>query len=145
MIAPFPLRWPDHVRRAPRRRPSRFGELSFGRERALLFAQVELLGGNADIVITTNIPLRSDGQPMAGVPRPSDPGVAVYWTELRHAQPPRHRAVACDAWLSVVENMHALMLDLQAERGRARWRCSGLIDLAELPEAAPPAEETTSP
>lgn len=77
----FPLQWPDGWPRTPeaKQRRSAFRTTEAG---ALRNLQDELTRLNAaSPVISSNIPLRRDGQPYASYGRISDPGVAVYWKQ----------------------------------------------------------------
>src|SRR5438045_3368924 len=75
----FPLFWPDGRPRAARRERSAFKVAGFGRVRDELLNELKLLRASR-VIISTNVPLRRDGLPLAGQPQPKDPGVAVYFT-----------------------------------------------------------------
>lgn len=125
-LAPCPLAWPTGEPRAARRGFATFEVTSFARVREGVERSIALLGGNAGIVISCNLPMGSNGEPL-DVPAPRDPGVAVYWTQLRHAAPPLRSHIACDRWRSVLHNLHAIELTLEARRGLARWGCTDLV------------------
>ena len=115
-MRPCPLVWPEGVPRATSRQRSTYKVSSFKRVRDGLILQVELYGGNAGIVITTNTPVHADGHPIKGAPESRDPGVAVYWMQLRHNAPPIRCHLQCDKWTSVVHNMRELELYLESLR-----------------------------
>ena len=80
-IEAYPLTWPDGwPRRKPHQRNRSKYEVTFLRARDELVR--ELNAGRArHVVISTNIPLRRDGLPLANMREPEDPGVAVYWDD----------------------------------------------------------------
>jgi hypothetical protein len=77
------------------------------------------------IVLSTNIPLRQDGQPYANPGRMNDPGIAIYFTRAG-----RPVCVASDAYLSIEANMQALNKTLAALRSIERWGGEELMDTA---------------
>lgn len=142
MREPFPLQWPDGWPRTPsdRRERSRFADVSNYQAALELHRELRLyLAG--DIVITSNLPTRSDGLPLAGTSA-KDPGVAVYWTRRRVEY-----VMACDRWRSASENMRAIAKTIEALRGIDRWGSSAIQQRAftgfatALPpgQPAPPA------
>lgn len=116
-MRPCPLIWPEGVPRSTSHQRAHYRVTSFARARAALILQVELYGGNAGIVVTTNTPVHADGNPIKGAPESRDRGVAVYWMQLRHNAPPLRCHVQCDKWTSVVHNMRELELYLERKRG----------------------------
>lgn len=74
------------------------------------------------VVISTNVTLRRDGFPRSGQKPPEDPGVAVYWTTSED----HSRVLACDRYLKVGCNLHAIAKHMDALRGIARWGCGTL-------------------
>lgn len=99
----YPLAWPDGWPRSPRQIYSRFGETTVAKQTRLLEQEVERAGG-LDLIISTNIALRLDGLPRSGQRQPDDPGVAIYFV-LEGA----NVAFACDTYVSVQENVRALV------------------------------------
>lgn len=81
--------------------------------------------GASNIVMSTNVPLRRDGLPMATANEPSDPGVAVYFNYKK-----RPMCFACDKYSRVKENMHAIGLTIEAIRGIERWGSSDMMERA---------------
>lgn len=136
-IEAYPLNWPDGwPRRKPHQRNSSKYEVSFLRARDELCR--ELGAGKArHVVISTNIPLRRDGLPLANMREPEDPGVAVYWDDKQGWA----RVIACDVWRTVRENLRAVGLAYQSLRQIERTGASELLErafsgFARLPEAA---------
>jgi hypothetical protein len=74
----YPLCWPVGRPRTQYPKRSRF-ETTFSLARDCLMQEIRMLGGK-DPVLSTNIPLRRDGLPLANHRMPHDLGVAVYFT-----------------------------------------------------------------
>lgn len=89
-----------------------------GRER--LLDELRRLGAT-DVVLSTNVPTRQDGLPYSNAREPTDHGVAVYF---RIKGEPR--ALACDRWDRVADNMAALAAHVGAIRGQLRWGVGSL-------------------
>lgn len=90
------------------------------------------------IVISTNIPLRRDGEPRADF-RPADSGVAIYFE--RNGKP---LCFACDKYDAVWKNLRAIQKTIEALRGIERWGSSQLLEraftgFAALPEKTGPS------
>jgi hypothetical protein len=123
-----PLEWPIGWSRARSHSHSQFG--SGGRGAALGdardFLEAEIARFKAtNFVISTNIRTIESGQrwnPKA--PEPGDHGAAVYFA-IAGGQ----RALACDKWTRVADNLYALGLHIEAIRGQVRWGV-GSIDQA---------------
>lgn len=138
----FPIQWPDSWRRTPegerKRHPSMRG--AFSRDRDAILRRLNRRGANA--VITSDLPLRSDGLPYSNA-RCEDPAVAVYWLE-RPAGGGKwaERVLACDTWKTVEQNLRAVHLTVEALCGIERWGCTEIIEkafagFAALPPGAP--------
>jgi hypothetical protein len=119
----YPLSWPVGGQRAKRREAGRF-RVSFGVARDSLLTELNALGAK-DVILSTNVPLRHDGIPYAGLREPDDPGVAVYFTLGK-----RSHAMTCDRWKTVAANLQALCLTVGAMRGIARWGSMEMRDQA---------------
>jgi hypothetical protein len=136
-IDAYPLRWPVGWARtaSPDRRESRY-QVTFARARDELLRSVYQLGAeDQDIVISSNIALRRDGRPYANQAEPTDPGIAVYWTQDR--QP---RVMACDCWRTTRDNLRAVGLTVDALRAIERSGATQLLEraftgFAALPES----------
>lgn len=126
MIEAYPLCWPDGWprRKSYQRNRSRY-EVTFARARDEL--QRELAAGRCKhIVISTNVPLRRDGIPLANMREPEDPGVAVYWDDKNG----KARVIACDVWSTVRENLRAVGLAYASLRQIERTGASELLERA---------------
>lgn len=125
-IEAYPLAWPDGWPRrdSSRRTGSRY-EVSFLRARDELARQLKLAGARHP-VISTNVPLRRDGLPLANMAEPKDPGVAVYWDDRKG----KARVIACDCWRTVRENLRAVGLTIEALRTIERTGASELLERA---------------
>ena len=118
MTTPFPLAWPEHIDRAPRREKSAFktslaGALENVRKSLVAFGRDS---GKAvsDIVISSNVTL--------GQEKPSDPGVAVWfkWDGLDVSIP-------VDRYTSPAENLQAIYHVLEARRVELRHGTLALV------------------
>ena len=141
----YPLSWPAGWprTRASERQAGAF-DGTFDRVRRELLAEIDriALGPKARthtlsrVIVSTNLPLRRDGQPYAETRRLDDPGVAVYFE--RRGKPV---CFACDKFDAVWKNMRAVQKTIEALRGIERWGSSQLLDRAfagftALPERA---------
>lgn len=137
-IEACPLTWPEGWPRRPdhRRESSRY-EVTFLKARDHLVRQIELAGGR-HVVISTNVPLRRDGLPLANMSEPKDPGVAAYWTDRKN----KPRVIACDHWRKVRDNLRAVGLTVEALRSIERAGATELLERAFSGFAAlpPPAD-----
>lgn len=143
----FPLAWPaGWARQAPYKRKASNYKVTLNQARLEVQRSLRRMGvRDRDIVLSTNIPLRKDGQPYANWREPDDPGVALYWTE----RPRQHvagrwqgqsRVIACDHWKTVRENLRAIGLTLEALRSIHRAGASDLLERAFLGFNALPAD-----
>ncbi len=112
----YPLSWPAHVPRTRLPRTSAFGKHSIGKARDALLYELRMLGASR-VVISTNLRLRQDGLPGSAQAQPRDVGAAVYF-RLKTAD----ICLPCDAWDKVEHNLWAIAKDIEAQRGRQRWR-----------------------
>jgi hypothetical protein len=136
----YPLSWPDARPRTPgvQRRHAAF-KTPFAIARDNAIREIHLLGGT-DIIFSSNIPRRNDGLPHANAtPNNGDPGIAAYFTRKG-----KQLCFACDKWLSVDDNMHAISLTIAALRGIARWGTGDMMEAAFRGFAALPAPGQSS-
>ncbi|HEV7717191.1 MAG TPA: hypothetical protein VGO53_16455 [Steroidobacteraceae bacterium] len=142
-IDAYPLYWPLDWKRTERfeRQRSRY-ELTFVRARDEVSRSVRLMRGH-DIVVSTNVPVRRDGLPLAGQREPDDPGVAVYWTQFSMSKGSTPRVMACDHWATVRENLRAMGLALEGLRAIERSGASQILERAFAGFAALPATTAT--
>ncbi len=117
-----PLQWPDGWPSAEDSAPARYKTKFFP---ALKHLQKELrLLGATHVVISSNVPLKPNGEPYAteGARNYEDPGVAAYFM-LDGEQ----AAIACDRWDRVRDNMHAVGLAIAALRQLERTGASEIV------------------
>lgn len=116
----YPLSWPPGWPRKPNpvRPRARFGNgggVSLGIGVQRVTSELRRLGAT-DVIISTNVRPRLDGLPSGDAANPSDPGAAVYFRVK--GQP---RALACDKWDRLADNLAALAKHVEAIRGQVRW------------------------
>jgi hypothetical protein len=89
----------------------------------------KMVGNLKYAVISSNIPIKRDGNPyITGHSiKPKDPGVAVYWYDVTAKT---ERVIACDAWVEARENIRALALALRALRQLERCKATEILDRA---------------
>jgi len=138
---PYPLQWPEGWPRTPyaNRKPSRF---FYGFADALrsLLEELRLIGA-ANVVITSDLPIRADGLPRAaGRGDVPDTGVAVWFTLNG-----QERVFPCDRWLTHAENIRAIALCVAAVRGIDRWGAGDVVNRAFQGFNALPAGEGSGP
>lgn len=125
MVEAYPLYWPEGWKRTASysRTHSRF-KTGFATARDFLVGEVKRLGGTG-VVLSTNVRLRGDGLPYAGVGEPEDGGAAIYFT-YKKAQ----ICFACDRYKTVKENLTAIGKTIEALRGMERWGASDMMERA---------------
>jgi hypothetical protein len=144
----WPLYWPEGWTRTSsyQRERSRY-EVNFVKARDEVLRQVKLMRGQ-DVVVSTNIPLRRDGLPLANIAEPQDPGVAVYWNEIKYTSGRSvrtTRVLACDKWQKVRDNLRAVGLTLDALRAIERAGASQVLERAFTGLTALPADAGKRP
>ena len=136
MTDAFPLYWPDGWprREAYRRTASRF-KVTPDTAWNNLKSQVRLLGGRS-VVISTDVPIRQDGQFYSDHARRviRDPGAAVYF-QLRG----KGMVMACDDYTRAHENVHALGHAVEHLRGLERHGGGVMLERAFSGFAALPS------
>lgn len=134
----YPLKWPDAYPRTTDRKKPAFRQVTFGRARDMLLAELKRMGAT-EVILSTNVPLRGDGLPYADFERRriTDTGVAVYFKWKG-----QQRVLACDKWNSIENNLHGLELSIAAMRGLERWGASAILERAFTGFTALPAPET---
>lgn len=143
MSATFPLRWPDGWPRTEPGRRANNGpfKTSFDKARRELYWELERLGAE-NVVISSNVPLRLDGQPRGdvGMMRVDDPGVALYFTLKR-----RPMAMARDVYWRVYDNLRSLGLAIEHLRGLERHGGGIMMERAFSGFAALPPPSAARP
>ncbi|MBJ8343958.1 J domain-containing protein [Antrihabitans sp. YC2-6] len=138
MIEAYPLQWPAHWPRTERPKQSQFKVTQDKAQRGIR-RELALLGAR-EVVLSTNIELRQDGQPYASRRPPEDKGVAVYFVLSGEQQ-----CIPCDKWSSVAENMRAIERTVEALRGLERWGAKEMVNAAFRGFKALPAATIVTP
>lgn len=122
----YPLYWPEGWPRAQSNevKRARFGDHSVNEGRRVLADQVRLFGGR-ELIISSNLELRLDGNPRSNQKQPSDRGVSIFFE--RDKQP---MALACDIYTTIEDNLWALCRTLDALRQIERDGSPSLINRA---------------
>lgn len=125
MTEAYPLYWPDGRPRTPswQRKRSKF-DTGFGAAVRFVMNELRLLSADHGVV-STNVPLRRDGLPLASAKRVEDVGAAVYFMFCD-----RQMCFACDRWDRVEDNIHAIGKTIEALRGIDRWGTGDMLDAA---------------
>lgn len=114
----YPLSWPAGWKRVTIRANAQFKHAGsqIPIDVALKRLEYELTRARADhAVLSSNCPRRVDGS-MRLDQKPTDPGVAVYFTRAG-----ARVVFACDKWKRVADNIAAIAAHLEAIRGQERW------------------------
>lgn len=136
-ITNFPLSFPANQPRTPagQRKRAAFGTRGGtnyggnyvpGRKHTIsesareLEQEIRRMGGK-DMIISTNLKVKANGLPYSGQRTPDDPGVAVYFKWNK-----RDLVFACDKWLSIEDNLWAIVKHIEALRGQERWGVGSL-------------------
>jgi hypothetical protein len=101
--------------------------------RRVVSNQVRLFGGR-DLIISSNLELRLDGNPRSNQRQPADRGVAIFFKRNKEDV-----ALACDIYTTVEDNLWALCRTLDALRQIERDGSPSLINrafkgFAQLPD-----------
>ncbi|HMS55130.1 MAG TPA: J domain-containing protein [Fimbriimonadaceae bacterium] len=121
-VAAFPLCWPEGWARSKTRKHSQFKVASVYEATTGLLEELARHGAKS-IVVSTSVPLRKDGLALSKPPVDGDPGAAVYF--VRKGKP---FCIACDQYVLVYDNIHAIRLSLDALRALDRWGSSAMLD-----------------
>lgn len=139
----WPQGWPRH--RGPRERGTFQGTPAAVREQ--LIDEIDRMLNSArgytfrpSIIISSNLPLRRDGMPIANAREPLDPGIAVYFK-----RDGKTVCFACDKFDRTWKNMRAISKTIEALRGIDRWGSSEMLDRAFTGFAALPAPGAVKP
>jgi len=125
IIDAFPLAWPlGYPRHEGNKITSRF-ICTLDKAINGVFREVKLLKGKS-VIISTNIPLRKEGNFYASLkPVSEDLGVAVYFTYKNE-----QKVICCDAYKTIAENIRAIEKSINAIRGLENWKCSDILNQA---------------
>lgn len=124
MVEAYPLTWPMGWPRTARPERARFGDHSRAYAIGNVMDEVRKLGGT-QVVVSTNLTLRLDGQARSVQKRPDDEGVAIYFS-LNGQQ----RCFPCDRWDSIEHNLWAIAKSIEALRGLDRWGAKTMVEAA---------------
>ena len=131
MTEAYPLAWPggwprtpSHARESDRRFHGKNYRLSVGRVRNQLLDELRLLGAS-DIVVSSNVPTRSDGLLHSDPRRLDDPGIAVYFKFKK-----KQMVMARDGFISVAGNLRSLGLAIEGLRQLERHGGSLMLERA---------------
>lgn len=125
----YPLSWPVGWKRTEGayRRKAKFHRsnrpLTMVEARTRIRRELRLLGAS-NVVLSTNVELRHDGEPYSNRREPDDVGAAVYFSLRGQA-----RSFACDVWTRVADNIAAMEKHINAQRAIGRYGV-GTIDQA---------------
>lgn len=141
MTQAYPLAWPEGwPRTAPSRRTRSQFRVTPDAARRNLLDQLRMLGATQGrVTISSDVPVRQDGQPYADAARRliHDPGVAVYFDLAG-----KPFAMARDIYLTPHENMHALGHAIEHMRGLERHGGAHMVERAFSGFMALPAPNT---
>lgn len=122
MIESHPLYWPSEYKRTRFPAWSRFGSHTLFQARSALKEEIRRLGGK-DLIISSNMRTRQDGDVYSNAKEPEDSGVAVYFK-----MDGNNVCLACDKWRTCWENTWAIAKTIEAMRGIDRWGVSELLN-----------------
>jgi DnaJ-class molecular chaperone with C-terminal Zn finger domain len=122
----YPLYWPEGWPRTEeyKRKRAQFKDRSVHVARRTLAEEVRRFGGK-ELIISSNLELRLDGNPRSGQRQPRDVGVAIFFQRAKVDM-----ALACDVYLTVEDNLWALCRTLDALRQIERDGSPALINRA---------------
>lgn len=153
MTQAYPLAWPDGWPRTPAHKRDGGSKFyvghwnsggrnmpSFDKTRRQLLEELHRLKAK-NVVLSTDVPLRNDGNPYAGaVSRKMDPGVAVYFT--LNGKP---TSMAQDAFTTIEANLRSLTLAIDAMRSLERHGGGVMMERAFTGFASLPPPEGSRP
>lgn len=120
----YPLTWPDGRKRTPLQQRRHNGAWKGGTQKYRQHVLEQLGRMRVEtVIISTNKPLRLDGHFRADVAEPADGGVAIYFDYKK-----KPMCLACDKYLLIEDNLHAIGLTLEAIRSIER---NGSLEMME--------------
>jgi len=126
-IPPTPLLWPASFKRTggDHRKPGRF-TMSFPKALASLHAAMKRRGlARHDYVITSNLPLKQNGDPTPVGSGYGEQGIALYWLDRKSKET---RVIACDQFWDARQNLRAIALTAEHLWDMERWGCTQLVE-----------------
>ena len=139
-ITAYPLCWPaGWPREKSRISANQFKGNTLWKANGSLRLELQRLGA-ADIILSTNVPLRIDGQPRSDWERSmiSDPGVAVYFMLTRSGRD-QQMVMARDLYRDPASNLRSLGLAVEHLRGLERHGGGTMLERAFTGFTALPA------
>lgn len=126
----YPLHWPEGWPKTPAHEIelSRFKVTPDAARQGMLEEIRRLVGYSyqrRNVILSTNLKLRLDGEPYTKQRPLDDKGVAVYF-EYKN----KPMVFACNRWSSIHDNMHAIAKSIEALRGLQRWGASDMLERA---------------
>lgn len=125
MIESYPLSWPDSWPRNKKPVRSRFGtwnkKPSIYESTYKLKEELRLMGAK-DLIISSNLRLKKDGDPYSNQREPEDCGIAIYFKIKDEAM-----VIACDTFDKCGCNIWGIAKSVEAMRGIERWGCSEIL------------------
>lgn len=95
------------------------GRRTFPQARDEVFRQLELLEARK-VIVSSNLLLGVNGRPFTAYRvKPVDQGIAFYVTTAK-----TDLVFACDWWSDIIDNAWAVAKDIDAARGRERWKAT---------------------
>lgn len=139
MTKAFPLQWPKGRGKTKRRSDSRF-QVKPTKAFDEMMTELDRFGA-ANVVVSSNIPLRRDGTPYRDglTELLQSPGVAVYFTKKK-----RQICLPCDAYRRPWENCRAIGKAVEAFRAIERHGADQILDQAFEGFTALPAPDQVS-
>jgi hypothetical protein len=151
----YPLCWPANWKRTTYRTRAQFGKakpyqdrsgenIYTGKARLSISDAIERIGDelsrmgikHENVIISTNVPLNLSGIPRGDGIAPSDPGVAIYWTDKGKSQ-----CMAIDRYDRVADNLAAIAATLEALRAIERHGGGSILERAFIGFAQLPASK----
>ncbi len=127
-----PLTWPNgwpRTKPASRKKPN-FRNHSIPQCTRAILAELKLMGyPDYMVIISSNLIIKSNGQPYATQPRIDDPGVSVWFREYGSNEADR-KVLAIDKYSKPWANLWACGLTFNAMRGIDRWSNGGVRERA---------------
>lgn len=113
-ITSHSLTWPKSRKRSKIKKHSQFGKVSISRAIDEIIATLGRMGCPSwNVIISTNVQLKSNGLPYSGRKSPDDSGVSIWWRDTDGSR----KVMAIDKYNTVQDNLWAVHKTLEAMRG----------------------------
>lgn len=133
----YPLAWPHGKARTPWQSRKRGKFTADGRSISRVYAigrierELGMLGGRY-LIVSSDLPLRKDGQSHLGKGEPTDPGACIYF-QLKG----KPYAMACDTFDQLAQNLAAIAGHIEATRRIERYGVASAAETLTVFEALP--------